>query len=459
MESSNSVPTAFPDERAFHAEIERHYRWNFVVNALDITCFWFGLSFVSASTILPLYVSHLTDSSLLIGLVATIAQSGWFLPQLFTVHYVERLPRKKPVVVNLGFFSERVPLMVMAASAFLFAGRNPPLALALFFLAFVWHTVGAGLVAIAWQDMIAKIIPLDRRGRFFGIASFGGAGLGILGAALAALLLDHFDFPRNFALCFLLGFASILASWGFLSLTREPPLPSNKEPTSPGEYWRHLPSILRADRNFRGFLLNRILTGLGRMGLGFVAVYAVGRWHLPDSQASIYTALTLVTQTILNLLFGFMADRYGHKVVLQLGTAAGALAMLTAWVAPSPSWFYLAFVGLGATSTAEALSGILIVFEFTPPDDRPTYIGLVNTTLGIFGGLSPLIGGWIASRMGYAPLFATAFALIIVALVVLRWAVREPRWAGQVAWGETAGSDPTGGLTAPEGRDETEASA
>ena len=430
MKSSTS-PTASFDERAFDAEIERHYRWNFVVNTLDITCFWFGLSFVSASTILPLYVNHLTDSRLLIGLVATIAQSGWFLPQLFTAHYVERLPRKKPIVVNLGLFSERIPLIVMAASAFLFAGSHPPLALALFFLAFVWHTVGAGLVAIAWQDMIAKIIPLDRRGRFFGIASFSGTGLGTLGAALAVLLLDRFDFPHNFALCFLLGFASILASWGFLSLSREPPLPSNKEPTSPGEYWRHLPPILQVDRNFRGFLLNRILTGLGRMGLGFVAVYAVGRWHLPDSQAGLYTALTLVTQTVLNLLFGFMADRYGHKVVLELGAAAGALAMLTAWVAPSPVWFYLAFVGLGASSAAEVLSGILIVFEFARPDDRPTYIGLVNTTLGLFSGLSPLIGGWMASRMGYAPLFATAFVLIIMAFVILRWAVREPRWAGR----------------------------
>lgn len=44
-------------------------------------------------------------------------------------------------------------------------------------------------------------------------------------------------------------------------------------------------------------------------------------------------------------------------------------------------------------------------------------------------GLSPLIGGWIASSVSYAVLFATAFALTTIALVTLRWMVREPRRA------------------------------
>ena len=38
-----------------------------------------------------------------------IANGGWFVPQLLTANTVEQLPRKKPVVVRLGFLLERLP--------------------------------------------------------------------------------------------------------------------------------------------------------------------------------------------------------------------------------------------------------------------------------------------------------------------------------------------------------------
>ena len=70
------------------AEAERNYPWNFTVNLLDGVAFWFGLNFISSSTVMPLFISKLTPNPLLIGLVAVIAQSGWLLPQLFTAGYI-----------------------------------------------------------------------------------------------------------------------------------------------------------------------------------------------------------------------------------------------------------------------------------------------------------------------------------------------------------------------------------
>src|SRR5512139_2754489 len=55
------------------AEMEANYRWNFAVNVLDGAGFLFGISFISSSTMAPLYISKLTTSPLAIGLVAVIA--------------------------------------------------------------------------------------------------------------------------------------------------------------------------------------------------------------------------------------------------------------------------------------------------------------------------------------------------------------------------------------------------
>ncbi len=409
------------------AEVERNYRWNFSVNLIEGISFWFGLSFISSSTILPLFISKLTPSPLPIGLVAVIAQAGWYLPQLFTANGVERLARKKPVVVNLGFFLERLPIWVLAGAA-LVAGRSPGLALALFLVGYAWHNLGAGVIATAWQDMIARCFPVDRRGRFFGITMFGGTGTGTLGAALSTWILGAFLFPINFVYVFTIAAIGISLSWFFIALTREPVQPVTAPRQSNRQFWAGLPDILRHDHNFRRFLLARLTLALGTMGVGFVTVSAVGRWQVPDSTVGIYTAALLLGQTLGNLAFGLLADRFGHKLSLELSALASLLAFTLAWLAPSPDWYYAVFALLGVTLGAVIVSGILLVLEFCEPQRRPTYVGLANTSVGLVSVVAPLLGAWLAG-INYTWLFALSAGVNLVALGMMRWWVQEPRWA------------------------------
>lgn len=418
------------DRDAIAAIVERNYRWNFMANFMDLALFWFGNSFISGVTILPLFVERATGNRLLVGLVAAMGQAGWYLPQLLTANYVERYPRRKPIAVKVGFFSERLPLFLLPVSAFLLSSSQPGPGLALFFLAYAWHVLGAGAIAPAWQDLVARVIPPRRRGRFFGLSSFTGSALGAAGAILSSWLLKQYPFPLGFAWCFAIGATSILLSWCFLAQVREPPISTAKEPVPQSTYFRRLPTILQRDGNFRFFLLSRVATGLGRMATGFVTVYAVARWALPDSVAGTFTMTLLLAQMAAYLLLGFVADRRGHKVVLEWGTLVSLVALAFCLVAPSPTWFYLVFVGLGISSAADILSSLMIVLEFTGPRDRPTYVGLANSTSGLFTALGPLLGGAIASWWGYPVLFSLSAAMTLVALGILRFLVREPRAVG-----------------------------
>jgi MFS family permease len=418
---------SFFDQKAYKHKVEKNYRWNFGVNVLDTTFFFFGMSFIAASTVIPVYVSRLTDSILLIGLSSAIAAGGWFLPQLLTANLTERLPRKKPFVVRGGFLVERLPVLLLAVSTFVFARSTPTIALVFFFLFYTWNRLGSGALAPAWEDMIAKIIPLERRGRFFGIANFGGALLGIAGARLTTLFLARYPFPINFGWCMASAAGAMFLSWGCLALTREPARPATKEHVSHINYLKQLPDLLRRDRNFRSYLISRAISGLGYMAAGLTAVYAVQRWELPDEQAGVFTTVLLVVQMIAHLAFGYLGDRYGHKRSLQWGMLAWAAGMLVALFAPSPDWFYLAFAAAGISSSAELVAGLMIVLEFSAPEDRPTYVGLGNTTKGIFYGLAPVIGGGLASLVGYRPVFVLAFLLTMAAWGWLTWRVEEPR--------------------------------
>ena len=416
------------ERSSFDREVERSYRFNFVVNAFDGALFWAGSSFIASTTILPVYVSRLTDSKFAIGLLSMIGAMGWLVPQLFTANWVQRLPRKKVLPVNLGLLTERLPVVLLALSTLL-VPVSPTWALLAFYLFFSWHVVGAGVVAVAWQAMIGKIIPADRRGRFFGLTNFLGTATGLAGASGAAWMLDRYGFPGGYQRSFTVAAVMIALSWIALALTREPAQESTEPRISQWEYLRRLPAVLREDPNFRRFLISRIVIALGGMAGGFVTVYAVQRWSLSDGQAGGYTASMLLGQSVANLVLGALADRKGHKLVLELSALAGVLGIGWAAVAPGPGWFHLVFVLTGVWTAGALLSGLMIALEFCGEDLRPTYIGLNNTVRGLAFGVAPMIGGWLAATVGYRALFCVAFCVGLVGLSLLRWSVREPRGA------------------------------
>ena len=408
-------------------QVERDYRWNFLVNALDGASFWFGISFISGTIILPLYVSHFTSNPLLIGLIPFLNMAGHLLPQLFVANAVERAPKKKFFPVTIGFFLERVPIFLLAPTAYFLATGRPALALAVFFVLFAWHKFGAGVIIVGWQDMIAKIIPLEKRGRFFGITNFLGNGAGILGAMAVPFVLDHFTFPLGYVISFAIAAVLIFISWIFLSLAREPAVHSSKPPVSQLDYLRSLPQILRRDRNFRMYLLAQIVYTFSGMATGFLTVYAVQTWSLSDAKASGFTIALQVGLALANLFFGFFSDRKGHKLSLEICLTLSALATVVAIFAPSPWWFFVIFFIRGAVDAGVFISAISIVYEFTDAENRPTYIGLANTIPGVAGAIAPLIGGWLAGAVSYRAMFILAAFIGVLSWVLLRFTVHEPR--------------------------------
>jgi len=408
-------------------QIDRNYRFNFFVNSLDGASYWFGYSFIAPAVILPLYISHFTNNPLIIGLIPFLNTAGFLLPQLFTSNFVERAPLKKFFPVNLGFFLERLPVFFLAPSAYFLAKSQPVLALLFFFLSYAWYCGGAGLIIVGWQDMVAKIFPFDKRGRFFGITNFIGNASGILGALAVTYVLEKFTFPLGYVLSFIAAAILIFLSWVFLSLTREPPVYSNKPRVSQLQYLRSLPEVIGKDHNFLKYLLAQIIFSLSGMATGFLAVYAVKNWNLPDALAGGFVIAMQVGQAIANLFFGFLADRKGHKLSLEISALLSTVSLVLAIVAPTPAWFYAVFFLRGAVMAGTFISGISIVMEFTGPENRPTYIGLANTIPGVAATIAPLIGGWLVGAVNYQWMFILSAIIAAASLGLLRFTVREPR--------------------------------
>ena len=419
-------PVAERSDQEIDAEIERNYRWNFTANVLDGFAFFFGIAFASSSTIVPLFVSKITLNPLIIGLVAMIAQGAWYIPQLFTADRIERLDRKKPVLINLGFFTERLPVFLWPVAALL-SVKYPILALSIFIFSYAWHGLGAGVVGPAWQDLLARCFPVRKRGFMLGFTMFAGTAAGTVGAGVSSWILQRYEYPYNFVFLFSIAAVAITLSWLFLATLREPLQPSKRHPHASLPMWSRMKTILTRDVNFRAYLIARMLLILSAMGTGFITVVSIERWGLADGVVGIYTAILLLGQTMGNLLAGVMADRFGHKLPLVIGGISQVLAFSVAWMAPTSEWVYAIFLLLGFSMGASFVSGMLITMEFPEESSRPTYIGIANTAWGIALALAPMLGGWVATY-GYGWLFGSSAVLGLVAVILLQITVAEPRY-------------------------------
>ncbi|HMN31231.1 MAG TPA: hypothetical protein PKE45_23975, partial [Caldilineaceae bacterium] len=143
---------------------EENLPWNFAVSLWDEIFVMFGISLVSRETVMPVLVASLTDSKLAIGLIPAIFSLGMYLPQLLVANFSERMRYKKGFIVLVSGAGERSAYLLMALAIWLLAESAPTLTLVLFFTFLALAAGSIGIAMPAWFDMIAKVIPPQRRG-------------------------------------------------------------------------------------------------------------------------------------------------------------------------------------------------------------------------------------------------------------------------------------------------------
>lgn len=410
--------------------VARYYKRNFLVNCLDMAFFSFGNAFYSVSTIFPVLIKNLGGSNIHIGLLPAIANLGWTIPSIFGAKMVDRLPKKLPFILRWTI-GERVPYLIIALLLLLLAPSNPKLTMYLSLLLLFIATFTGGILFPAWLDYIGKIIPPLRRGTVFAIGFGIGGILGIFASFLARNFLENYPFPYNFFYCFISASIALGISYLFIALAKEPAVSTNSEDLSLSQYIKTLPLILREDKNFTYYILARILSSLGNMGLGFYTIYSLKAFNLHDGYAGIFSAFLLASQTICNFLLGPFGDLKGHKLVLSIGILSVAIGYLGLILGISHIVAYLSFIFMGINYSAFGTSGMALLIEFAPEEKRPVYVGLSSTIIGPFSFIAPIMGGVLANKLGYKPMFLIGLILTSLSFAIMSFLVREPRKARQ----------------------------
>jgi MFS family permease len=416
---------AIPNADTLNPQIVKHFKRNFIANILDAGLWFLGDSFVAAYTILPVFMSTLTDSPILIGLIPALEGAGWFLPQLFMANHLEGKSRRLPILLKLGIF-DRLPFLLLALGTFFILRVDRNIAAVLFLIIYGIKVFFHGLVALPWQELIATVIPVSHRGRYWGFALILGKLLGMVGAIIAGFMLSNIAYPNNYAYMFLIGFICAVLSYGFLSLNIEPEI-KRQSPAKNSNLLGRIKEILAADKNFGLYLINRGFVFLSLMGLGFVTVFGLQEFDLPLSYSAVFTAVMLVSEVIGFGIWGTIGDRDGYKRVIEYSNLFLIIGLFSLLMVKNLMGLYIAFGIISFAHAGEYLSDQNIAMEFGDEADRPTYIGMSKTLTGPVLLFAPIIGGGIVKLWGYPTLFLTSLIVSVIAFVIIKFFVQEPR--------------------------------
>ncbi|MEX2205886.1 MAG: MFS transporter [Myxococcota bacterium] len=383
-----------------------------------------GFRLIQAPTFVPAYIYSLSGSELVVGVARSVQALGQCLSPLFSATQIEHRRKVLPMGMRTGTLLRLQVLGIALAGFFLPVEWN--LSLVCVFLGLFGFFMG--MQGVIFNVLLAKVIPIELRGRLSGLrnalAGVTAAGVAYLGGGW---LVESNALGNGYAATFLLAF--VLTELGLLMLLfiREPDSPAVRVRTGVAARLADLPALLRADANFAVFLAACVLGALGRIAMPYYVLYAQQTLAIGGSELGVLTAAFLLAATTLNLGWGLLADRTGFRVVFLASLAVWIAGTFMLLGAASFAALVGVFVALGAGSGGFMMGQQILVLEFGAREDLPLRIGVVNAATEAMGVVAPLAGGALATFVDYPSVFfcAIAFKLAAAALVVLR--MREPR--------------------------------
>lgn len=404
--------------------VDAHLRRNFGANLIHGVFGMTGFRLIYAPTIIPAYIHLLTGSSAAVGLGTALLQLGSTISPIASGARVESRNRILPYAIRVGSMM-RVMILGLALAGWLLTGHW---LLGVTFALFLALGFFSGAQRVAFQMLMAKVIPTRRRGRLQGIRNLAG---GTIAAGLAwfagHVLIEQRVLGNGYAATFFLAF--VLTSIGLVALQlllREPDAPVTRAALPWRARIREFPALLE-NLDFRYFLIAQAFATAGRVGLPFWTIYVGDRLGLDGALIGGLSLAFLGADTLSNLAWGQLGDRVGFRVVYLAALAAtlGGIGLLVVgtWSVP----LYAAFAMMGIGSSGWQMASATMVLEFGEHEDIPMRLAFATTVEGAVAAVGPLLAGASVALFGYTPLLiATAAALALAALVTL-YRVREPR--------------------------------
>jgi len=409
----------------------RRLPWLVTGDALNITF----VSLTFTGPVFILFLDQLNLDNAQIGfLLSLIPFCG--IVALFVAPLVTRLGYKRTFITFWGIRKVVIALLLLTP---LFLARFGSQA------AFFWVAGVIFLFAICraiaetgrypWQQ---EVIPDSIRGKISAVSNMITTIAAILATVVASYVIGSGTGLGRF-----MGLMAAGIGIGLLGVAAYSRLPEETHRGQPRPHSGHLKGVQQAlhDQNFLFFMAGLGLATLGsEMVISFVPLFMKTQVGLGEGMVVLLSIGTYLGSLLTSYLWGWTADRYGSKPVMQFNLGL-MLILPLAWFsmprhspASVPLAMLIAFVA-GSVTLGWQISWLRYLYvNATPRNNKLSYMALYYAWFGVVSGGGPLLAGQIlnlsqdiSAGLGvfvvdsYTPLFAVGLALLVAGVVAISW--------------------------------------
>ena len=177
------------------------------------------------------------------------------------------------------------------------------------------------------------------------------------------------------------------------------------------------------------------------LGMGVISpifpLYTDQEFQVTRTQIGLAVGLLGVGRIFTSLPAGYLAQRFGRRIVLSLGTAANFIGAVMVPFAFSFSWLLVwrMISGFGSSMFTTGVS--VYLRDVSTPETRGRFLSLHELSILVGASIGPIIGGFMGDRFGLrSPLFLQAI-LILGALGLVTGLVPETKPSGTAVDGSS----------------------
>jgi len=430
------MPLGFHSKTQVRLRLNKHHqvKKSLKYSVLDGSA-WAAMMGLTQNYMTP-FALELKATTSQIGLLSSIPALLTAIAQLVSPNLLERAGTRKGLILPMVFLNALMFIPIMLVP-FIFQGDQ-----VWWLLAFITvSTVAGAVINPAWGSMMADLVPMRLRGRFFGnrgvITGFTMLVFSFVASGVLTLFKGTNVF-YGFVVLFSAALGFRMLSYLFLSKQYEPARKISKN-NSPG-----MLTLIKqtGSTNLGRFILYIALIDFCVAISGpFFSVYMLRDLHFSYLQFFLVTFASSVAMLACLNYWGKRADAAGNLKVIKITSMLMPIVPVLWLGSTNVIYLMAANVVSGFAWSGYGLSAVNFVYDASEPSIRHKQLAVFNAMDGFAICIGFLLGGFLADKLpvllGYRlhSIFTLSGCLRAVVVIVLLRRITEVRHVpGIPAW-------------------------